>query len=291
MVVLLAFGTSLACDMCNCYLGLNPTYNQHAIGVRFRSLNYSRAARYLIDVHARLAHHPKEIKETVRGAISQYELWGRFYPIKKLQIQMTLPYQQIKEKGVTSNFTGNQWGIATALAQYQIFNTVPDSGKVQHRLFAGGGYSQPLELLLNNKTALGSFSQPAFLAIATYIAKKGALGVNVDGVYRASIADESAYKEGNVSNVGLKLFAELHWQDFTIIPTAAFNYEDANYSTKNDFLLPETQATLVYTGGMLDLFYKKIGLSFMFQYSALQHGDVPDQAGWRMNVGFQYAFN
>ena len=77
----------IACDFCNCYLGLNPQYKKNIVGLRTHYKLYNGTHHDLAEFSdAALTNKDFWEKRT------EVELHAQWYPVQKLQIIFSLPY-------------------------------------------------------------------------------------------------------------------------------------------------------------------------------------------------------
>ena len=93
----ISFSDLLACNVCGCgvgnyHYGILPQFQKNFVGLRYRYRSY---LSHLEDGH--MAHHSSE---TFQSA----ELWGRFYPVERLQAFVFIPYN-INERQEGSKMT------------------------------------------------------------------------------------------------------------------------------------------------------------------------------------------
>jgi hypothetical protein len=124
-LVLTSFTRSRACDVCGCansgsYFGLMPQSHKSMLGLRYSNLNFET--------------HPGSGYFRTNEQFRITELYGRFYPAKRVQVMAFLPYrvdQQLLVDGSTKKQQG--WGDATVLVNYNVLNTFMDSDE-SHRI-------------------------------------------------------------------------------------------------------------------------------------------------------------
>src|SRR5688572_18028596 len=94
VLLLFSYACIMACDYCNCYLGLDPGYNKNTIGLR---TNW-RTAEWIPPVSGlRLTHNTHSVEgvsgnETLEESFVAVELFVKYSPIPKLRVYATLPY-------------------------------------------------------------------------------------------------------------------------------------------------------------------------------------------------------
>src|SRR5690554_4646258 len=128
---------SRACDVCGCansgsYFGLMPQSHKSIIGVRYNYLNFDT--------------HPDNKILATKERFNVAELYGRFFPVKRVQVMAFVPYRF--DEQVTSAITKRNSGLGdiTALASYNVFNSLMDGesgGDLTHSLMVGGGIKLP----------------------------------------------------------------------------------------------------------------------------------------------------
>ena|SRR5687768_6544835 len=142
LLILIFSYPSIACDFCNCYLGLDPGFNKNTIGIR----NSWRTAEWVpFNSAQRSAHTDHGTGEEGSGSkldesFVTMELYVKYAPVSKLRLIMTLPYTFNTLEYKSTVESRHAMSDMTLMALYQLYNSMPDDSlSVRHRIFAGPG--------------------------------------------------------------------------------------------------------------------------------------------------------
>jgi hypothetical protein len=296
-LLLLSAGAA-ACEMCNCYLGINPNYNQHMIGLNFRHRVYEgQHVHAASDGHNHV--HPGEVNPTIRENFQTTDLNMRFYPVPKLQLFVTVPYSYnyIETNGMVTDVIKGM-GDAFILGQYQVLNTMPDSDNVRHRIFLGGGVKAPTGLYdqPSDDGDVEAHYQPGtgtwdLLLAGSYLMKWRNWGASGDLTYRTGKKNDLGYHMGDRFNGNLSFFHQFVAGDWTLLPSAGAFFEMAGRDEQDDAQVSNTGGWGLLGSAGLDIYLGK--------YSAHLAGQMPlaqDLEGtqtenrFRLIAGVQVAF-
>jgi hypothetical protein len=301
--LLLFVSTSvMACDLCNCYLGINPNYNQNGFGIRYRDRSYFGEHSHDNLPLARVAHDLTATSTSVQ-AEERYrttELWTRWYPFKKLVLQASIPvsYNTYMVTGEAA-FITQGLGDIIVLAQYQIYNTTPVEGNnFRQRAFIGGGIKLPTGAY--NKKAEGDELDPHmqigtgsvdYLTVATYIFKYKSLGYSADVTYKINTANSNDFQFANRLNVSGTFFYQKKIAAITLMSGAGLYYEQAGYDKALGVKQINTggNALLVNTG--LDTYFKRFSLNLVAQLPVsenLNGNQAKGQTRYIVGVGYYF---
>jgi len=230
-------GAAQACDMCGCsagggYLGILPQYRRHFVGLHYSYQSFSST-------------HPAEADEPgpvhTKDYFRSITAWGRFYPVKRVQLFVFVPYQanKVTEPSGTTPMQGI--GDIQLLANYMIINNA-DSGSSawKHTLIAGGGVKLPTgkNTFTNSEGIVLSNMQPGtgswdFVANANYTIRYKGWGMNTDVLFRVPTVNRRDYRYGNRLSSGYSLFYWAKSASVSWLPQAGVRYEwsAADYSS------------------------------------------------------------
>ncbi len=130
--------SDIGCDLCGCYMGIDPNYHLNLVGFRFHTFKFvteAHTSESLIQTD-----HPDHTGTQSTEYYNNLELFGRYYITPKIKVLFSIPFSR-------NNIDGkmlNGFGDAKLLAQYQIYNT-DMNGKTKYwqRIFLGGGIKLP----------------------------------------------------------------------------------------------------------------------------------------------------
>lgn len=219
---------SLACDICGCgagssFLGIMPQAGRSFFGVRYRAKSY----------HSHLNSRYLSTRETYQNA----ELWGRFYPLRRVQVLAFLPYNVNRQTGADGAFRRQGFGDATVLAHYNLVNTATDTTahRLDHNLLLGGGAKLPTGRfrydpdgteVANPNFQLGTGSTDALFNVI-YTLRYRQWGWNTDFTYRLTTKNSNGYRFGNRQTLSSSVFFVKKWGSATLMPNAGATVENA----------------------------------------------------------------
>ena len=221
--MLLGSQNALACDACGCgvgsyQFGILPQQTKNFVGIRYQQ-KFDKTTPM----------HGSQSEEFFRTT----EVWGRFYPVKRVQVLALLPYNfnQQKSEGVTKQVQG--LGDALVLVNYNLINNTDSLYQnVKHNLFVGGGVKLPTGQFnrkvenqeLNPNLQLGSGSLD-LVANAMYTVRYNKIGLNTNVTYKYNTANKNEFHFGNKIGAGTVLFSVLKVKEMAIMPNAGFSTE------------------------------------------------------------------
>lgn len=266
-----------ACDVCGgsggSYLGILPGYQQHFIGLSFQYQQFN-------------ATHPQMAGETTAVRSQNYvrslTAWGRFYPLRRLQVFAFLPYTY--NTAVEPSQVVNMQGIGDikVLANYMLLNTSDSSNrKLKHTLLAGGGVKVPTgkNSFVNSEGIILSNMEPGtgswdFIANANYTIGSGKIGVNADASYKHSTTNKRGYRYGDKVNTSLMAFYKQELGNITLLPQAGMRYEHSQvdyssyyYRIHNTY----SGGAQVYTAAGMSVYIKQLALSAIINIPVWQN--------------------
>jgi hypothetical protein len=285
-----------ACDVCGgssgSYLGILPRYNDHFVGLSFQYQRFT-------STHPVMAGESKPVQS--ENYVRSLTAWGRFYPIKRLQVFAFVPYIYNIAVEPTETVVMNGLGDVKVLANYMLLNTADSSGNVKHTLLVGGGVKAPTGrndvlntegiILSNMQAGTGSWD---IIANANYTLRVNKAGINLDASYKQSTTNARDYRYGNKWNAGLIGF---YWHDagrISFLPQAGIRYEHSSidyssfyYRIRNAYSGGEQGYAVAGCG----VYYGKWALTVTGNIPAWQHyaGGLV-QAKPRLETQLQFLF-
>lgn len=289
---------ALACDVCGCAapgssLGILPQYHKHFVGLTYQQQSF-------------VSTHPIVAGETATATSDDLfrstTLWGRFYPLKRVQVFTFLPYHynSVREAGHTTDMTGI--GDARLLANYMLVNTADTgNGNWKHVLLAGGGIKVPTGrnnytnsegiVLSNMQPGTGSWD---VLLNANYTLRYRKAGLNLDLSYQFNTVNKRDYLYGNKINAGLTGFAWLQTTQLSFVPQAGLRLQHSQedwssytYRIRN----PYSGGYQLYTSGGAGIYYSSFAFTALLSLPAWENyanGLVTSNP--RMEAQIQYLF-
>ncbi len=283
-----------ACDVCGCansgsYFGLMPQSHKSIIGVRYNYLYFDT--------------HPDSRLLATKETFNVAELYGRFFPFKRVQVMAFVPYRF--DEQATSAITKKNSGLGdiTALANYSIFNGLMDgesSSAFTHSFLVGGGLKLPTGKFRYNENdplqvananfQLGTGSLDFILnAFYTLNWKKWGLSANVSRKFNTKNAED--YRFGNQLYGTADLFHTFSLGRLSLMPSIGIYGEYSEHGRQNDVVLDITGGTIVNGSAGLNLFAEKwmLGITAqkpVHQKSASGHVFLRDRL--QVQLGFLF---
>ena len=262
--------TAQACDACGCgvgsyQFGILPQQNKNFVGIR-----YQQKSDKTTPIHADM--QSEEFFQTT-------EIWGRFYPLKKVQVLALLPYNfnQQKANGKTTQVQG--LGDALLLVNYNLLNNTDSLyQKVKHNLFVGGGVKLPTGHFerkiegseLNPNLQLGSGSLD-FVANAMYTVRYDKIGLNTSVTYKYNTENKNEFLFGNKFGAGTVLFSVLKVGEMAVMPNAGFSTEITGKDVMYGDELLESGGHVNFISGGSEFYFKKLSAGVTFQKPVSQN--------------------
>lgn len=262
--------TAQACDACGCgvgsyQFGILPQQTKNFVGIR-----YQQKSDKTTPMHADM--QSEEFFQTT-------EIWGRFYPVKKVQVLALLPYNFNEQKldGETKMVHG--FGDALVLVNYNLLNNTDSLYQpVKHNLFVGGGVKLPTGHFqrtvegseLNPNLQLGSGSLD-FVANAMYTIRYDKIGLNTNVTYKYNTENKNDFLFGNKFGAGTVLFSVLKVKEMAFMPNIGFNTEltgkDYQYGDK----LAESGGYVNLVSLGTEVYFKKVSAGITAQKPVSQN--------------------
>lgn len=284
---------TLACDICGCangsaFVGLTPRAGTQFIGLRYRHRTYDS--------------HLNSVLLKTRETYQTAELWGRFYPVKNVQVMAFLPYnsnhQVLKNSGTEA--VKNGIGDAIVLAHVTVFNSFLDTTNTSHvyqSLMIGGGvklatgkFEYGYEGEINPNFQLGTGSTDFLLSVIHTI-KMHDWGLNTEIGGRISTRSNDKYRFGNRINGSLTAFYSKSWGLFSIMPNAGaivdYGFRDIKEGVRNS----QTGGVATLANAGVELYYSRFNLGLSYRlpvYQNLGEGELKSlpQMGVSFTVNF-----
>lgn len=191
-------------------------------------------------------------------------------------------------------------GDLILLAQYQIFNTPPDTNKtLRQRLFIGGGVKLPTGIY-NIKSTDGNISpflQPGtgstdLITSLSYMAKLKKFGLGVDITYRYTTINNNRFRFANRLNSSTLLFYQIKYKSLTIMPSSGVYMEQALKDQDNGTSNINTGGTSLFSQSGLDIYLKNLSLNLGYQIPFYENlNGIQGENKSRLIVGLNFAFN
>lgn len=285
-----------ACEVCGCanagsYFGIMPQVGRSFVGVRYRTASFD-------------SHLSNPMLQT-REQFQSVELWGRFYPLKRIQLMAFVPYffnhQTEVKTGVNRRL--NTLGDASVVANYNLFNTFWDStyhGNIQHSLLVGGGVKLPTGRYEYDIAGLTDVANPNFqpgtgstdwFVTALYSMRFGAWGWNTDLTYRYNGLNPNRYRFGNRVTANTLLFYNKELQKLTLMPHAGFYTEIAEKDFNRKERVERTGGYISTANVGLDVFLQRFTVGATYQQPIAQNlavGEIRASARLTTHITFMF---
>ncbi len=270
LLALSPFSPTLACDLCGCTSGADmggvlPQFQKNMTGLRYREAHFSHTGTTLS-----LSGNDR-VEEDVFSAT---EVWLRYFPTRRLQLIVNLPYQQ--HLRFTSGATQGISGVGDIQLQglFTLINTPPSpENKWRHLWMAGGGVKLPNapyqqrnedQLLFPAAFQLGTGAYAGSLQLVYSIRYKRA-GIQTDLNYRYQGKNELAYQFGRQLFGGATLFYWYDYKNWILLPQLGLMAEDMAVDREYGAVVPHTGATNKLLGLGMDVYYKRFLVSFQWR--------------------------
>ncbi|MBN8824322.1 MULTISPECIES: hypothetical protein [unclassified Spirosoma] len=267
---------TLACDLCGCsnggsFFGILPQGHRGFLGVRYRYNSY----------HSHLNSLNLSSQEQFRTA----ELWGRFYPIRRMQVMAFVPYQFSQQTMLKSGDVTPLRGLSdiTVLAHYNVLNTFMDDTTVHtvnHNLLVGGGVKLPTGRFRYDENSLLDVANPNFqlgtgsidwIGNVIYTARYKNWGVNADVSYRITTANPNGYRFGNRFNTSASVFYLAGLGSRSIMPNAGLFVEHAGHDGRDGVVNKQTGGYAAYLNLGTEVYLNKLSVGMSYRKPVSQY--------------------
>ncbi len=286
--------SDIGCDLCGCYMGLEPNFSKNSVGVRYSSYKFYNPPHNDAGSNA---DHPSGTAESTEY-YDNIDIYFRYYINPKFRILATIPYSFNTID--TSKLNG--FGDLVALAQYQIYNTnINAKTNFWQRIFLGGGFKFPTGVYNKSLVYWGEVEphfQPGtgsldFMLSGLYIAKleKTGLGWRNDLIYTITTKNKNGYRFSNRFNIASTFTYEIDTKSLTFLPHSGIYYETAGEDTMNGEKEPDSGGNVLFGTAGLDMFYGDYSLDFNYSFplSEKLNGDQAENK-YRFFIGLGFAF-
>lgn len=284
------------CDLCGCYMGLEPNFDKNQIGLRYYTFKFYTPGHTETSEEQLLDHPGHGTKESTEY-YNNVELYGRIYLSPKTRIIFGIPFSfnDIDNKAL------NGVGDLRVLAQYNVYNTdMSGMTNFWQRVFLGGGMKFPTGVY--NKQLIYGVVEPHFqpgtgsldfLFTGLYIAKleKIGLGWRNDIVYTLNTTNKNDYKFANRFNWASTFSYDIVTSTLNILPKAGIYLETASPDQLNGADAEGSGGTVWMATMGVDITYKMLSMDFDYQLPMIQNF-IGEQAenDYRFFIGMGYSF-
>ncbi|GIV33888.1 MAG: hypothetical protein KatS3mg031_1423 [Chitinophagales bacterium] len=290
-VVLVLLGTWVnAAYACSCgaasgggnFPGIIPQFHQNTIGLRW---NHAGSDVTILTDGRRIARHD----------YNSVELWVRYYPVRRLQLMLSLPaiFNRKTDRDVTEGVNGI--GDLLLEGRYMLARSSDSScSPWKHVLLVGGGIKVPTGRhdLKSGGELISPALQPGsgsvdFTVNTTYTIRYRQLGMQADFSYRVNLPNRLDYRYGNRLGSALQLFYWIRAGRMAILPNAGVFAEYFRKDRQKDVLKYNSGGSMIYATSGADLYYGRIALGFTFRQPVFQkqaYGEVQSKASWQLHA-------
>lgn len=273
ILIISSLSTS-ACDLCGCangssFVGLLPGSGSQFVGWRYRLRSFD-------------SHLNSQLLKT-KEDYQTLEVWGRFYPVKNLQVLGFLPYNNNQQTLLYSGTKAQKKGIGDVLllAHYNVENTFLDStntSRIYQNLMIGGGIKLPTgkfeygftDTEINPNFQLGTGSTD-FLVSAIHTIRYKKFGLNTEIGGRISTKSNEHYKFGNRLSTSLTAFYIKNIGHLSIMPNIG-SVIDYGFKDRKEGVLNSQTGGYTLLGSLgIQAYYKAFTVGFVFQEPLAQN--------------------
>lgn len=257
VLMLLNNQSSTACNVCSSTsmgnsIGILPQFKSHFIGVRETYRRYEST-------------HPASILNPVANSSKETyyntELWGRWYPMPKLQVFAFLPINKFNKVSNQTSTSISGVGDASLLLNYLLYKTKDSSErKLKQALFVGSGIKLATGRYNANEFAnyqLGTGSND-WLLNASYTLRYQAFGLMSEMNYKYNGSNQYHYQFGHKSSLNERVFCFLNQSKFSSMLYTAFVLEKSKADRLNGIHQDYTQGYAQYLQLGVDFYIKKL---------------------------------
>ncbi len=285
------YTNAVACDVCGCssgasYLGTLPQLNRSFIGLR-----YGFACNRVHSIPSLSGTTPAPVTEFIHTT----EVWGRFFPVKRVQLMASVPFGYYTKGGAANLGLGD----ATLMAGYILYNNGDSIGaKIKQTVILNGGLKLPTGAY--TKATNGERLQPGmqpgtgsvdFVANAFYSLRYRKAGFAADALYKINTSNRAGYRSGNRFMAAAKAFVWLRANRVSILPSIGAAYENTAHDGNNNVRVNYSGGQAVFGQIGFDCYYRKMGAMATVQLPvAYSYNGNLTQPIARVNLQLFYTF-
>lgn len=291
VLLLITSSSAFACDICGCanggaFFGIMPQSHQQLLGMRYRVRTF--------DSHL----NSQRFKSVERFQTA--ELYGRFYPVKRVQVLAYVPFSVNEQTVLLTNESKKIQGLGdiTILAQYNVLNTFFDSTAhtFDHTLNIGLGtklatgryqYDESIEgEVANPNFQLGTGSTDLLLS-TIYTTRYKKMGLNTEVNYRITTENSQGYRFANRFSAATSVFRTIPVKTTSLLPnlgvSAEYAKQDLRNGVRNEFTGGST--VNIVTGTELFTRHFTAGLSVQLPvYQTVASGDLASRPSLSLHL-------
>ena len=289
--MVLNHNTINACNVCSCTsmgnsIGILPQFKSHFIGIRETYRRYE-------SVHPTSILNPVSIKS--RETYYNTEIWGRWYPHRKIQVFGFVPLNKFNKAEGQSNTAIQGLGDLSLLVNYVVFNTGDSSTNhnIKQALLIGAGLKLASGRFNSNEFAnyqLGSGSTD-YLVNASYTLRFKKMGLMSEFNHKSNGVNAFSYQFGNKTSLNERLFYFINKNRWACLLYSAYTFEKSQEDKQNRIKQSYTGGTAQYTQLGIDAYIGKfqIGASCMLPIQQnLGGGQIKEFPRFQINTIFYF---
>ncbi|MBT1704417.1 transporter [Chryseosolibacter indicus] len=271
-IIILTFTSDVfACNTCGCgvanyHYGILPQFQKNFLGIRYRYRSYVSQLEE--------GHFAPYSYETFQST----ELWGRFYPVNRMQVFLFVPFNFNERKEGDKITHLNGLGDIVISANYNLINTY-DSADTQwkHNLLIGGGVKLPTGqfqkvedgLTVNQNFQLGTGSTDLLFNIIYTLRYKKA-GLNTEFTYNYNTTNRDKYRFGNTTRSSITAFYVPTTGGFTIMPNAGVSMETFQDNRQYNQPFEDTGGWAMFYNMGVESYYRNFAFGISYTHPGKQ---------------------
>ncbi len=291
------------CDMCGCYMGIEPNFSKNQVGLRYYTFKFFSPAdpETAAETQTDNTGLPNQVNHEEHSSSTEYynnvELYGRIYISPKMRVIFGIPFKFNK----IDNKELNGMGDMRVLGQYQVYNT-NITGKTVYwqRVFLGGGLKLPTGVY--NKQLVYGITEPHFqpgtgsldlIVNGLYMGKLEKLGIGWrnDIAYTFTTTNKNEYQFANRFNAATTFSYDLNVSSLTMLPHAGLYYETANSDKLNGKSAAGSGGNVLFVTSGVDFYYKLLSLDVIYELPISENlYDAQPENRYRLYLGLGYSF-
>ena len=307
-MALMTATTSLGCDVCGIFLGIQPHDRTSSASLfwRYRRLEGTLATggvplpvkhgnHATTDAVPAQDQHYRELYQVaeVRGDIWWSDRWATL-----VSVPLVNNYRAVD--GIIDN---DVYGIGDPffITRYLVVNTkcTTTDERTVHRVMLGGGAKLPLgrtDVLYNGGEVVhdqhpGSGSWDLLLS-AEYMVRRGSNGASLNMVARRNGTNDHDYRMGHGLSTTVEYFHRWDIGDWKVLPSVGAYHELAGLDAEVGEPVSGTGSSTFFTHTGVRLWWRSIGITTTYQRAIAQHigaDMIPNKE--RFVLGLTYNFN
>jgi hypothetical protein len=287
-----SFACDGGCTIGGNYLGILPQVHKNFFGVRYLSNTYTISNTFT-HYHGGV---PETHHEQTDNLFQSAELWGRYTPVKGMQVFAFVPYRFNEHVMPEMTHRTRGLGDITLLANYAVLNTGDSASyALRHTLRLGGGIKLPTGAFHKSEESGPASLQPGtgstdYILTGIYTIRYKKIGFNSDVTYNLNSENSEGYQFGNRVSASSNLF---YWENAgtaTIMPSAGVYYEKAKADQVSGEQNTQTGGESVYANVGLSVYIGKVAASALWQKNLSTTTVRDTQGNNRAQLSLAYLF-